>query len=480
MSVSGNGQRHLWTLTLLALVAFGVRVFHLSYQSLWRDEVDALRFATQSWPKLLAMFTAQGHNGPLYFLLLRPWVALSGDSEFALRFFSLFFGVLAVPLIFALGRKLVSPPAGLLAALLAALSPYLAWYAQEVKMYSLIVFLAMLSIYLYLTALQRGGGLRWAAYVVVTSLCLYVHLLAALIIPVEVLWFAISWPRYRRRWRAWLAAVAVLTLPYLPLAVWESHILLSGFKTGHAFYPLATMLTILLLGFSRGISSVVPDWTVVVFVFLFLAGVFLPLPIRARSWRPRLDLLVYLFVPVLGVYLVSLRTPLFTDRYLIYVIPAYFILMATGLLAVRERAALLFALCLALVIAVDGYALWGQTHVPIKSDFRAAAAHVAARHDEGDLVLFLMPYVRHTFEYYYRQPYAWADGPYTNNGMTPEMVNADLVAKTAGRRIVWFVASETWEWDERGLVKGWLDEHGQLDDTAEFARVAVYRYIFEE
>ena len=123
---------------LLALVAFVVRAGSLNAQSLWRDEVDALRFATAPWAEMLSNFARPGWNGPLYFLLLRGWIALTGTSEYAMRFLSLVFGVLCVPLVHALGRRLFDRQTGLLAALLMTFSPYLTWYGQEVKMYTLL------------------------------------------------------------------------------------------------------------------------------------------------------------------------------------------------------------------------------------------------------------------------------------------------------------------------------------------------------
>jgi mannosyltransferase len=143
-----------YALSALVLTAFALRAYHLDFQSLWRDEVDAITFATRAFPRLLATFTKPKENGPLYFLLLRPWIALTGDSEFSVRFFSLAFGVLTIPLAYALGRKWLSPLSSMLGALLVAFSPYLIWYSQEAKMYTLVTFLTMLSLYLYVEALD--------------------------------------------------------------------------------------------------------------------------------------------------------------------------------------------------------------------------------------------------------------------------------------------------------------------------------------
>ena len=141
-------------LLIVTWVAFLLRTVNLAGQSLWRDEVDAIRFSSWSLSELLAGLFRVGHNGPLFFLLLRPWRSLTGDSEFALRYPSALLGTLAVPLGFALARQLgLSRRVGLLLGLLLATSPYLVWYGQEAKMYALLLTLVTLAFIAYLKAL---------------------------------------------------------------------------------------------------------------------------------------------------------------------------------------------------------------------------------------------------------------------------------------------------------------------------------------
>ena len=121
-----------WSLVFLLSVislAFWLRVFRLGGQSLWYDEGVSFYLTGLSLPEMLA-WTAYDIQPPLYYLLLRLWVGLAGGTEFALRFPSLFFGVLAVPLFHALGKKLFGSAAGFIAAFLAALSPLYLWYSQ--------------------------------------------------------------------------------------------------------------------------------------------------------------------------------------------------------------------------------------------------------------------------------------------------------------------------------------------------------------
>src|SRR5207248_10770349 len=122
---------------------------------------------------ILTSFTQAGANGPLYTLLLHFWLMLAGTSEAAVRLLPLIFGVATIPLMYEFGRRLGRPTLGLLGAGLLTISPFHIWHSQDAKMYTLVVFVTLLSTTLYLTALDRDRVGWWAAYVVVTWVALY-------------------------------------------------------------------------------------------------------------------------------------------------------------------------------------------------------------------------------------------------------------------------------------------------------------------
>lgn len=493
--------RDRWALAGLTWLAFVLRVAGLDYQSLWRDEVDAIRFASRAAADMLRAFATPGENGPLYYLLLRPWLDAAGRSEFALRFFSLVFGVLAVPLIYRLGRRLFPSLSWvpMLAALLTALSPYLVWYSQEGKMYALVVALVLISMERYLAALRQGGWPRWLAYVLVTSMAFYVHLVAALVLPAQaVVFFLVTKPGGGRRWKPWLLSMAALALPYLPLLVWQLPLLVGGGESGFRFVPLPAMATSLLLSYSLGVMPGSAWWLAAVFVAALLA---VGLLLRQRERASLAVLFCWLALPVIGLFLITLARPLFTARYLSFVLPAYLLLLACGVTALAQRSRLLAGLLLLALLASGSWGLWRQAHTPLKADFRAATAYLSSRWSHDDLLLFQIPYGRYSFEYYFHpwpvsrpiggkyrvflplaagggELYRWADGLYTNAGMSPAEVDRRMAQITAGSRTVWLVATEVPLWDERGLVQAWLDEHAALTDKAEFVRVTVCRYVF--
>jgi mannosyltransferase len=497
----------------LSGLAFLLRATGLGFQSLWRDEVDAIRFAARPLDQLLAIFVTPGQNGPLYSLLLHPWLDLAGDGEVALRFFSLFFGVLAVPLVYRLGRRLFPSHQALplLAALLAATSPYLVWYSQEGKMYTLVVCLVLLSMERYLAALGEegwpssaiGGWHRWLGYVLATTATFYVHFVAALMVPAQALLFLILRRRaWGARWKPWLISMAVLAVPYLPLLAWQLPLLLQRGETGFSFVPLHEMLYSLLASYSLGVSWAGTPAILALFLGLVLAAALLWKE-RGIFWVPGIVLVIWLLVPVTALFLISLVRPLYTARYLIFVLPALLFLVAMGLTAIAGRSRLLAGLLLAVLLVVNGWGLWQQATTPVKTDFRAATRYVMDRLSPGDLIVFQIPYGRYSFDYYAQQErrpspaplpgaayqvflpsiaagrgegYRWADGLYTNAGMSPEEVARQMAGLTAGSHVVWWVASEVPLWDQRGLVQAWLDEHAARRGEAHFVRVTVVRY----
>lgn len=550
---------------LLALTAFFVRAASLDTQSLWRDEVDALCYAFE-FPQLIAraltpevkgdLYTpcacppppaalngAPGvsmlsrlaqvlggmirQNGPLYYLLLRGWIALAGQSEYAMRFFALFFGVLGVPLIYGLGRRLFNPDVGLFAALLITFSPYLTWYSQEVRMYTMVPALTLLIVYALRRAVDGEDWLWWIVQSIATTLAFYSHILAALLILVQILLYVVWWSRARKQWVGALISLAFLILPYLPLVLWQAPLALKARETGFPSYTLAQMAEILLNGWSLGIAGWGWSWGMWLAGLLALWGVlsFLILPFpnplppeRRAGWiSNRLALLVWLVTPLLVVWLISLRQPLFTDRYLSWAAPAFYLLVALGLSSFADfgiwgrGVAIVLA---GLVLVVSGNNIWRQATNVLKADFRAAAAHVAnysapnestarqtsgeeypfrcyfplimlERHTPDELLVFQIPHARYSFDYYFpADEYAWAEGLYTNHRapdgsylMSEQEAAFQMEEMTAGYSTIWLLATEVSMWDERGLVHAWLEANGERVDEAHFVRVDVYRYV---
>ncbi|MDX1522642.1 MAG: glycosyltransferase family 39 protein, partial [Anaerolineae bacterium] len=412
---------------------------------------------------------------------------LTGDSEFALRYPSALFGVLAVPLGYALARQLgLRARYGLVLGVLLATSPYLVWYGQEAKMYTMLLVLITLGLIAYLKALTdtpfviRGVKAGWwIVFVLATSLSFYTHILSPLIIPVYGIIGLLLFEQVRAHWRAWLISLGCITLPYVPLAAWQTPLLLNGFQSGHTFYPLQEQTFLLLRLYSTGLVQFGNVNALILFVFLFLCGLFLAQRVSSITYIQRLILVTWAILPPLFVYLISLRVPVFEDRYLIFITPAFYLLVTAGVIVIRHYSRLLAALCLGLVLIINLVGVWQQQRQPLKAEFRAVAGYLAQQPQSPAHIIVQAPYLHYTLNYYYPDDYTLLEGLWTNGGLTGTQVDEEMRRLTAGLPEVWLVVSEEDIWDRRHLTRTWLDQNATLVDEAHFVRADVYRYKFE-
>jgi hypothetical protein len=174
--------------------------------------------------------------------------------------------------------------------------------------------------------------------------------------------------------------------------------------------------------------------------------------------------------------LISLRAPVFEPRYLIYLTPAFYLLTGLGIVALSRLSWVAAGLTLCVVLSFSLLGVWVQATTPMKSDFRAAARYVMTHRQNDAPIMFQMPYVRGTFDYYFDTEYVALEGPWTNGGESEAQVENSMTQSLVTYPEVWLVASESWLWDSRGLTQAWLDQHADLVESASFALVDVYHY----
>ena len=90
----------------LTLLAFLLRAYRLDVQSYWLDEAWTLYFINLPFDRLWHLLQTEEPKPPFYYLTTFQWIRLVGRGEFSLRFFSVIFGTLAIPLTYRLGKAL--------------------------------------------------------------------------------------------------------------------------------------------------------------------------------------------------------------------------------------------------------------------------------------------------------------------------------------------------------------------------------------
>lgn len=201
-----------WPLAAIVALGVTVRFTTLTQQSFWYDEGVTWAIVSHGLGHVLSAVPRTESTPPLYYVLLWLWSRVFGTGEAGLRSFSAVCGTLAIPVVWLIGRRLVSERVGLVAALLTAVNPFLFWYSQEARAYSLLLLLSALSLLALVGALQAPGRARLLGWGVVGALALAVHYYAAVLIAAEAVTLGLV---LRRRGRLTPTGAAVALAPLL-------------------------------------------------------------------------------------------------------------------------------------------------------------------------------------------------------------------------------------------------------------------------
>ncbi len=459
-----NKHSHRLALLLILFFGYALRLYKLGAQSLWYDETVSAVLAQKAVSDLIA-HTARDIHPPGYYLLLRGWTLLAGDSEFALAYFSLLFGALLIAAVYALGQLLLNKHVALWAAGLAALSPYNVWYSQEVRMYTLGAFLGVMVVYYGVQAfsfqLSAVSGhspfairhspftirhspfairhspfaihhspftvCPWLLYALFAAAGLYtLYYFAFLLIAFNLFVLvyllkssAIS--NQRSAVRSWILTnllVFALYLPWLPIA-WRqaANPPVPPWRSSLPFTQIAIEAwSALVLGESVEAGQIWP--VLLIALLLFGWGLYV-----LRSNRLRALLLTLIFGPIALILLFPLLTgsPLYHARYLFTYSPFFYLVLGAGLAGGRQkdeggrmkkpspfalRHSLFALLAAAILLLGSGFSIY-QMHTNPKyasDDLRGAAAFLQEKWRPGDVILVNAGYAYTALQYYFTDP----------------------------------------------------------------------------
>ena len=404
-----TGSARVATLAGLAaiLVAAGyLRLHDLGADSFWRDEAASWMQAHGSIADIVRV-TAADNYPPLHNFLLAIAMGIGGDSEWVLRLPSAILGVLSIAAIYWVGVLVSGRVAGLLAALLLALSPFAIHYSQEARPYALLLFAALIFAGSAIS-FERRPSAGWSAAAFLSGVALlYTHPYGAFT------WVAIAGTEFfalvsRRadgtRPLLWLSVQIAVAIAYVPwaliLAGRANAIAENGFWIPYPGFDFVLDSLEHVTSGAAPLTLLLPAAAVA-----FVAPRASPscLAVRAPSTAAWL-LLAWLLVPIaLGVAVSMVRTPIFYDRYIIASLPPFLLIAAIGLsrfVGSPTSGALVAAFALA--VAALGY--FHGAPGP-REDWRSAAAYVAANLPPDGCVLLVDKQGKAALDYYYRKPY---------------------------------------------------------------------------
>lgn len=475
-----SGHKPLWIILVGILAAFACYLYQIDAQSLWRDEALSIGRAKQA---VDIIFTNQNFVGdvagpdlhpPLYFLFLHGWHKLVGESEFAWRYASALSMVLALAMFYAVGNRIGGRGNGRWAFLLALLSPFFLWYAQEARMYALVIGESLAVLLATWTLLHQN--FNWKnilGFTLSLSVLVLTHYSGLFLAAFAVM--AVGLAQVRRRFSPALLfiplvgglAVLWLLLPYV-----RELLQLPGFVT-FSQRPLWDMASEAINTFSLGstVPLADPGWRIWPFLILGLVGVGNGLYQSIKRQNQMIWFLAGFFiVPLLLVYLAALLQANYSNpRHLTILSAAWFLLMGHGLATLYRRWPPLALMAFVFAGLAGGGALYQTiTDPPIKKDdVRGVAAYIEERALPGDLVVWHSAIMMEMYEYYA------PDVPYIAlplYGQADETAVLDRLAHEADQfERIWFVEKPSPFFFNSSLIPDWLDARLLRTDFKAFA-----------
>lgn len=342
------GKLSLSLFTVIAAIFVAARFWRLTSYGLFGDEVFTLWTAAQDWRSLLESVVGDVVHPPLFYMLLKVWIGVGGQSLLWLKLLPALLSIASVIPFFALCRDLRLEPAAMnLALWLMAINGLLITHAQELRMYSLLFLLTLTSLWLFAKLINQDAGSRKTQTMLcaVNLLMVFTHYYGWVIIALELMFLSI-WKRERLRLFAFAAAFLALCFsPWVWFVAKAARVNPSRVNFVWNRPPPASEL----VGYYGNLNGPLSyRWKVFGTALVMLA--FLA-PVAVWGWRLRRGrenkpyamafwwLALFAFAPVALAFVASHLLPqsVWAFRYLIIAAPAYLLIVAAAAYSLNTR-----------------------------------------------------------------------------------------------------------------------------------------------
>lgn len=371
---------------------------------LWIDEGLSVGVASKPLGRLHEVLRGDGAP-PLYYLLLKGWMAVFGRGEVAVHTLSLVFALAMIPVALWAGWSLFGRRAGWICAVLTATNPLLTAFSVEARSYSLVALLALLMVATFLHAFAFGRRRMLPAFVASTTVLLYTHNWGLyLVVGAALALVPIALLRADRRRLVIdsalaFGAVGLLFLPWLPTLLDQTR------HTGAPWSPIPDVGDLI---DAAGVVMGTVTAAGLVALVAVIGFVRSPRP-RGRQAAAIVGGLFLVAVPLLLGWVVSQFEPNWATRYLVAVTGAALLVAAAGLArAWWVGAAMTAIVAVAWVGPISAFQSGPRPRLDIRANVKEIAARLRPQLRAGDLVISAHPEQVPVLHYYLKGRFRFA------------------------------------------------------------------------
>lgn len=391
---------------LLSIVGVGLISSQLLiHNSIRLDEAQSLWQTSHSVTGTLKVI-AQDVHVPLYHLTLHFWQILFGQSIEAARALSLLFFVATIPVVYLLARKILSINWSLFVMVLFSFAPFMNWYANEARMYTLLVFVATLSQLFFVKLIQSKGKQGWFGYTLTAMVGVYAHYFFLFGLMTQAIYFLINRRHFvKGTLLKFVGLAGLLVVELLPWFLYFRSLGSAGNTSPILQTPSSVDLFNVYSQFSFGFQNNVLNTILVslwpLLVVVALLGVKHGQKVTAKTGY----MLAAAFVPVLLAFVVSHTiTPFFVSRYMIACVPPLIILTIWLISHYSKPLSLGLAGLMVATLTATSIQQYTSASTPVKEDFKAASQIISDEATARDIIVLSAPFSVYPFNYYYNGP----------------------------------------------------------------------------
>jgi mannosyltransferase len=447
-------SRYTQLLIALTLIGAVLRFVNLGFNSLWLDEASTYTFASMSIPGIWAA-TAGGEFNPPLFYWIEHLMLVFGNNEIILRFVPALCGVLTIPLMYWVGKEFVDRNVGIVAAAACTFSPFLIFYSQEARAYSMGLFFITFAMVFFLKALRTNNATHWALFGALSALAYWTHFYTLVITGTLVLYAifvkAMEWKEDLRSLKPVIIGAATFVIMSLPLLVLTLQLFAKRTSGGPTFGIQGAGIISETFRQLSGFSELV----MLLFLILFVIGIIQALLLDRNKG---IFLLALTILPFVISWFLSYKIPM-QPRYLIILAPVYFVGIALlykpvySLLSSRKIVYAVMALLVVLSVTTPFFVGYYSSYS--KEDWRGFAGQMRQAAKPGDTLVFVPGYISQPFDYYYING---SYGTFEYGASTSDQLAAISLRNTTSR-IYYIVTTDINSADPSGGAVAWLQEH---------------------
>lgn len=379
---------------LVTTAYIALRFWRLTDSCLWFDEIFSVHAAEHSWNSLFSFVALDLIHPPLFYILLKLWIAVGGEGLFWLRLFPVMFAVVSlVPFVLFLREVKQNRWVEIVALFLLAVNGSLIKYSQEVRMYSLLLCLSLFSMWLFARYFNKGKS--FVPLILVNLLLIYTHYFGWFVIVAEVVAILIF---QRIKWQRMLLMFAVELGCFIPwiCAVWNAAY--SGSELGQnigwmsrpGIREMVTFVFDLIEPFYYQASSAEPVSIFKVSLpILLIVG--LAMSLYCANWKKQADdeqqaakiLILFITLPLVVAFVASWLLPysIWGTRHLVIVFAPLAIITANAVVHVSVRSLRIGLMTLLILFTGYGYAIQASRPVeqPIWCSFESIGRQIELR-----------------------------------------------------------------------------------------------------